>query len=195
VSKDNISGSLICGIIKASFHGVKRAKVKEMIGKDENGPIEVETDQEWTKMYWDITKLEIKGDREAIDIEEEGNGFGICSAKDDSGYPFLRFDWTAGDHCIDDGCGGWLGKRCIDGKFSRLTDGERQRLGIGLTEEEVEELAKKGFADKDDSGDGDGAESRESGERDVAANVEAKAGVKRKHNAEDSEDKLSKRKS
>jgi len=74
----------------------------------------------------------------ADSIMEDGNIIRILNMKDDSGHPFLEFEWNGGwSGCSPSGAA-LIAKRETKGaEWTGLSDSERRRLGIGMTGQEV----------------------------------------------------------
>lgn len=160
-----ISGSLQTHVHNGTFKGLKKAEEKNRVGKRA---------RKYRKNFWEIKDIQWDNG-----LDPEGNGFGVCEVKDDNGNPFLRFEGgdINGETYWCHGEPEWyfyLGKKVIttsggdeseewesDDEECGLTDDEKVRLGMLLSETEVEELATKGYIseslDEDSMEDSDDA--------------------------------------
>lgn len=96
---------------------------------------------------WEVLLTENQDEDEDEDniwLEPEGNTVGVAVVLDDNGSPFLVFDWHLPEAPRCSWSGYYVGKRLVEGKDWRLTNEERDRLGIGATFRSVEQLFKEG---------------------------------------------------
>lgn len=134
----NISGDFQLCILRGSFHGLT-------VHKDA-------TTNKTIQNSWRIKRVEWEGD----DLAEEGQRLSVSETLDDNGYPFLLV-WVI----EDDGPRGhayqMVAKRQEsdidlddDRSWEPLTQDEKYRLGIALSDKSVQSMATE---DSDDSGD------------------------------------------
>jgi len=178
VALKNVTGHVAWGTLKLPFDGVRR--VRERWSSDAAVP--------WIESYWEVLLTESEDEESNIWLDMEGNGVGPAVVLDDNGFPFLVFDWRHPYGCHSSWSGYYLGKRLVEGKEWRLTDDERDRLGIGRTFRSVEKHVKEGSPGvyEEDEGEEDSdSEVVDSGEssgedEDDTGGEGADVGVKRK---------------
>ena len=135
VAPKDVTGRISWGTLKITFNGVR--------GVQEGWS----SDGAFMESCWEVLLNEVDEDKDydsAIWLDLKGNTVGAAVVLDDSGSPFLVFDWNHPPGCHSSWSGYYLGKRLVEGKDWRLTDEERGRLGIGATFRDVEQLFNKG---------------------------------------------------
>ena len=135
VAPKDVSGHISWGTLKVTFNGMRGVRG----GRSSDGAL--------IKSCWEVLLTE--GDRDkdyesATWLDLEGNTVAATAVLDDNGSPFLVFDWhhPPGGHMSWSGY--YLGKRLVEGKNWRLSGKERDRLGMGDTFRDVEQLFNKG---------------------------------------------------
>ena len=161
-----VSGSIQLHVHNGTFQGLQKVEEKSVRGK--NG-MWVDT-QKYRKNFWEIKEIEWEG---SSGMDEVGTGFGVCEVQDDNGNPFLKYEWGDPEAYTchgGNGSGFYVGKKVTpsdgdkrkdesdedesdedesDGDESdqgcELTDDEKIRLGMLLSEKEIKEWATKGY--------------------------------------------------
>jgi hypothetical protein len=162
-SLDNVRGEFRFWDIKGSFVGVEPHK------NQRNGQA-MENAWDVREMRWDPSPRYRRGTYGIV----HGHWVEVCDAVDDNGSHFVTLVWDQGWEGCAPHFGDWVGKRQLDDEaLVGLTDTERERMGMYLTEEEVQKRAAGAAAqEKKDDATTDGKrkvkeETEEEKERDV----------------------------
>jgi hypothetical protein len=135
---ENVYGKVVWYDSKFTYKGVKR--VREENGDDKTP---------WVESCWEVIGNNDTDNREydsEVGFANEENEIILSQVLDDNGNPFLLFDWSTpyGGHSTASGY--FIGKKVIKGRDWGiwLSDSEMKRLGIDLSFEQIERLAKEG---------------------------------------------------
>ena len=153
---ENTRGKITWGSCRVELHGVRRGKPLAASANnrlEDLSPLQADDPTDWVASFWIIE--DIVEDSEQW-LDPESNGFGATSVLDDQGHPFLFFNWAmagiggGGDTAWS---GYFLGKKVVgsleegDSKRWMLSREEKIRLGIGLTEFQLDQWVNDGILD------------------------------------------------
>lgn len=163
-SAGKIKGDVKMYFYEGTFKGLKRTPLTPVRGK-----------QYPKDTAWEIESLIGDPDTQAGDCMGEFlNVVYLSDAKDDKGNHFLVLDWTEGP-----GCHGVTDGFCIGHKSRWEPDEEElEKLGIGLSNEEVEMRAKAGAEFMEEVAVGSSSEEDEDQERAPGKRGAGKASTK-----------------